>query len=32
MMEKIIGDPELISSSMKEASDIVYNMIDLDKR
>ena len=31
MMEKVFGDPEVIASSMQEASDIVYNMIDLDK-
>ena len=31
MIEKAIDNPEVIASNMKEASDIVYNMVDLDK-
>ena len=31
MIEKAMGNPEVVASNMKEASDIVYNMINLDK-
>ena len=31
MLEKTIGDPEVIASQMQEASDMVHGMIDLDK-
>jgi enoyl-CoA hydratase len=31
MIERFLGDPAAITSTMKEASDIVYNIINLDK-
>jgi enoyl-CoA hydratase len=31
MIEKAIGNPDVVASNMKEASDIVHNMINLDK-
>ncbi len=31
MIEKAIGNPEVTASNMQEASDIVHNMINLDK-
>ena len=31
MLEKTFGDPEIIASQMQEASNTVYNMINLDK-
>ena len=31
MIEKAIGNPELIAADMKEAGDIVYNITNLDK-
>ena len=31
MIEKAIGNPEITASTMKEASDIVYGMINLEK-
>ena len=31
MIEKAIGDPDVVASNMKEAGDIVRNMINLDK-
>ena len=31
MIEKSMGNSEIIANTMKEASDIVYNMIGLDK-
>jgi enoyl-CoA hydratase len=31
MIEKAMGNPEVIASNMKEAADIVHNMINLDK-
>ena len=31
MVEKAIGNAEIVASNMKEAGDIVYNMINLDK-
>ena len=31
MIEKAIGNPEIVASNMQEASDIVHNMINLDK-
>lgn len=32
MIEKAIGNPEIVASNMQEASDIVHNMINLDKQ
>ena len=31
MIEEAIGNPEVVASNMQEASDIVHNMINLDK-
>jgi len=31
MIERFLGDPAAIASTMKEASDIVYNIVNLDK-
>jgi enoyl-CoA hydratase len=31
MVEAMAGNPELVARSMREAADIVYNMINLDK-
>ena len=31
MIENMMGNPDVTASTMKEASDIVYNMLDLDK-
>ena len=31
MIEQAIGNPEVVASNMKEAGDIVHNMINLDK-
>jgi len=31
MIEKALGNPDVIASNMQEASDIVHNMINLDK-
>ncbi len=31
MIERAIGDPDVVASNMKEAGDIVRNMINLDK-
>ena len=31
MIERAIGDPDVVASNMKEAGDFVRNMINLDK-
>ena len=31
MIEQALGNPEVVASNMQEASDIVHNMINLDK-
>lgn len=31
MVERMAGDPAAVAGTMREASDLVYNMIDLDK-
>jgi enoyl-CoA hydratase len=31
MIERFVGDPAAIANTMKEASDIVYNILNLDK-
>jgi enoyl-CoA hydratase len=31
MIEKAVGNPKIVAQNMQEASDIVYNMINLDK-
>ncbi len=31
MIEKALGDPQVIASNTQEASDIVYNLLNLDK-